>query len=43
MNYAKALKIQESLWAARDGGKFEDTLLLVEHVPQVYLYIKNTK
>ncbi len=31
MNYKKALKIQETLMSLRQKGKYEDTLLLVEH------------
>jgi len=36
LSYIKALQTQESLWALRDNGNFRDTLLLVEHVPEVY-------
>jgi lipoate-protein ligase B len=36
LDYLKTLKVQESLWATRDKGTFQDTLLLVEHTPQVY-------
>jgi len=38
LDYVKTLKLQESLWAQRDTGTFKDTLLLVEHSPQVYSY-----
>lgn len=39
MSYLNALKVQEELWATRSSN-FKDTLLIVEHVPQVYLFIQ---